>query len=101
MKIIIRKKLQLLKDCWKALNLIADRIYEHQQELFRESERRRQRPALGTCDICVYSDIPEGDEHGPCRRRPPVTHIMPEGVSPVVTYDYPIVNPTDWCGEYR
>ena len=52
------------------------------------------------CETCVFFQQ-DGKHHGYCRRfppvLPPVTPINSEEVNP---NEFPIVNYTDWCGEW-
>lgn len=51
------------------------------------------------CQNCFYCrDYDKRDDAGFCKRFPPV-YVADEAGETMLTY--PVVNSTDWCGEYR
>lgn len=51
---------------------------------------------METCETCAYY------KDGECYRYPPTVNIeADEGCRPSYYYDRPVVNPNEYCGEYK
>jgi hypothetical protein len=55
-------------------------------------------PADRGCDTCQF--MRQGPSYLRCCRYPPVTNPM-HPMDPGSASGFPIVKPTDWCGEYQ
>lgn len=57
--------------------------------------KKKQVPQESVCANCKFCAADKEDV-GRCHRYPPV--MVPEGDQ--YSFDYPAVNPDDWCGEH-
>lgn len=53
-----------------------------------------------TCANCRYFDANEKDEHGECRRFPPVAHIDGDVADIYTWFGFPGSKSSVWCGEW-
>lgn len=57
--------------------------------------KKKQPPPEEVCANCRFHVL-DGEDIGRCHRYPPV--MVPEGDQ--YSFEYPAVNPDDWCGDH-
>jgi hypothetical protein len=59
--------------------------------------KKKSVPQEEVCANCRYHVLDKEEDFGRCHRYPPI--MVPEGDQ--YSFEYPAVNPDDWCGEHK